>query len=232
MRVLALTVGHNEEKRYLKKMLQHTHQYVDGHFFYDDRSTDRTASIAAEYARTVIRPHDVSSFALNEGAFREAAWYQFEQRMVPEVGDWVLVIDCDEFLIVNGPLKGLIADVLERFVGIDLNIKEVFGRTEWDVPLVRIDRLWGTIHAPRLFRYQPNGSYAWGEVGVPAVPSYAQRGPWANTEDAFLAHYGYATQKDQETKYARYSGRGGHSNAHVQSILAPDKVLIPGDWVF
>jgi glycosyltransferase involved in cell wall biosynthesis len=236
MRILALTVGYNEEDRYLKKMLQHLHSQVDGQFFYDDRSTDKTPNIAANYGPVVIRPSIAPSFLENEGAFRESAWMEFEHHMNPELGDWVLVIDCDEFLISKEPLMNVIWDEVmlssvAPYIGFDLAIKEVFGLSQNGRPLVRVDRLWSTIHAPRLFSYEPHANYFHGEFGVPAVPQYVMRGPWQSTESCFLAHFGYAALRDRLAKYMRYNGRLGHSDAHVQSINDPHQILVQqDDW--
>jgi hypothetical protein len=116
-------------------------------------------------------------------------------------------------------------------VAIDLRIPEVFGFDENLTPLIRVDQLWATIHAPRLFAYQPGGQYATGVVGVPAVPSYVMGSPWDSTDEIVIMHYGYADPKDQLLKHMRYSGRGGHSSAHVESII-DDKVLEEWDGDF
>jgi hypothetical protein len=45
-------------------------------------------------------------------------------------------------------------------------------------------------------------------------------------------HYGYATEDDQKAKHERYTGRNGHLNAHVESIVAEDKELVPWKWPY
>ena len=241
MRLFGLTVGHNEADRYLVSMLTHYQDIFDDHFFYDDRSTDETAAIAHEFnCTTEIRPADYPSFIQNEGAFREMAWEAFERKVNPRPGDWVLVNDCDEVLVSQyGTDAFTIRQIVERTilaagtkVAINLNIPEVFGFDEELAPLVRTDRLWGTIHAPRLFAYRPGGTYRHGEMGVPAVPSYVMAGPWFSTDALALMHFGYADKGDQEVKYARYNGRTGHSNMHVESIAYEDKTLVGWDWPY
>lgn len=235
MRLFALTVGRNERYRYLAPMLAHMKGIVDGHFFYDDQSDDGTEKLAKlADCRVVSRRNVHASFVQDEGRFREDAWFDFESEMDPELEDWVLVIDCDEFLVNRGE-----TDVYKQVrweisvaetagaTAIDLAIPEVFGLDDDGTPLIRTDRLWGTIHAPRLFKYRHYGTYYHGEFGVPAVPNYVMGGqPWASSTHLALMHYGYAREKDQLAKYERYSGRAGHGDAHVQSIISPDKELV------
>lgn len=227
----ALTVGRNEQHRYLASMLAHTRAIVDAYFFFDDGSDDRTALIASEFDCLVAQRHpSVPSFEENEGAFRGAAWKLMEKAFAPEEGDWVLVVDCDEFLVAQtGAEPAIVRHQINADIGraaglgaIDLAIPEVFGFAVDDVPLVRKDRLWGTIHAPRLCRFQKGGAYPMLGYGVPAVPSYVMTRPWANSTSLALMHYGYARRSDQRSKYERYIGRTGHSNQHVESILSLD----------
>jgi hypothetical protein len=236
VRVYGLTVGRNEAQRYLIPMLMHATEVFDDVFFFDDQSTDDTPFIVSELnCSGMVRPDSVPSFHESEGGFRAGAWEAFEQSMQPRPGDWVMVIDCDEVLVswsgADGPA---VRESLEKViaaagghVGVTLDIPEVFGFDDEGYPLVRLDRLWGTIHAPRLFAYRPGGQYyQGGTYGVPAVPSYVMGGPWFGAGDTLkLMHYGYAEALDQEVKYKRYSGQGGHSNDHVESIVADDKVL-------
>lgn len=221
MRILGLTVGRNESGRYLESMLQAAGETLDDLFFYDDQSTDATPVIAAQYATLETRPHQVPSFIENEGRFRYAAWEAFENAMQPTSEDWVLVLDCDEVLVGGHGLctRHALEHVIggSRFGVIMLNIPEIFGYEE-QVPLIRTDRLWNTIHAPRLFRFRPNGRYVMGDLGVPAVPTYAM-GQFEDTDFLYLMHYGYADKRDHRVKYERYRGKLGHSNAHVNSIM-------------
>jgi hypothetical protein len=229
MRILGLTVGRNEVDRYLMPMLMHMRDVVDSHFFYDDLSEDDTAAVAAWGGCMVVqRPENEASFVQAEGAFRGQAWQAFERTMSPKVGDWVLVIDCDEALVSN--TENDVAFELRHVIlwsdktSIELSIPEVFGFTNDGVPRVRTDGLWGTISAPRLFRYHTDGQYYMGgagEFGVPAVPSYVMAASRGQTDRISLMHYGYADDRDKLDKFARYNARPGHNNQHVQSILGP-----------
>ncbi len=233
MRVLGLTVGRNEADRYLVPMLKHMGGVLDKHFFFDDQSDDRTPYLVAEYSQAYLvrRMDDEASFVENEGAFRAAAWQAFEAYLAPQVGDWVLVIDCDEVLVpreLTGQIEKfglakmtrtwLESAIYGTSAPIVLSIPEVWGFAEDGRPLIRNDGQWGNIFAPRLFPYQPGAAFAQGGFGTPAVPSYVQARQPAQTERLYLMHYGYADRRDWKAKYERYSGHLGHSNAHVESI--------------
>jgi hypothetical protein len=236
MRLLSLTVGRNEAYRYLYPMLMHASEIFDDSFFYDDQSDDRTVEFAEMANCTVVvRPDNRPSFIENEGQFRDDAWVAFENAIQPDLGDWILVIDCDEFLLSwEGADPRTVRSSLQKVVraaenasaiAVDLHFDEVFGVAEGDCPLIRKDREWGKIHAPRLFTYRPDGRYFHGKFGVPAVPSYVQSGRWFSADTISIMHYGYAEVADQEAKYRRYDGQTGHGDDHVQSIMSPDKTL-------
>ena len=101
-RLLGLTVGKNETMRYLMPMLAHSAYVFDEHFFYDDGSTDGTPEVASGLGCTVRhRPSNGCAFTEDEGTFRGEAWRSFEDAVGPEVGDWVFVLDCDEFIVTT-----------------------------------------------------------------------------------------------------------------------------------
>lgn len=214
--------------RYLESMLVHAANTLDQLFFYDDQSTDGTFDLASVYAETVSRPHEAPSFAQDEGLFRGAAWRAFEETMVPEPGDWVLVIDCDEQLVGDGrPTKEALLDVIcsADEGAVDLNVPEVFGFDQDGCPLVRVDGLWGTIHAPRLFTYRSGGNFSQGRFGVPAVPGYVMATHWETTDLISLMHFGYAAEEDRVAKWQRYRGQPGHNLDHVNSITTTRQMV-------
>ena len=237
MRIFALTVGRNEAHRYLIPMLVHSLEIFDDVFFFDDQSDDETVPIVAELnASGRIRPNSTPSFLDDEGAFRAAAFEAMEEDLGLQLGDWIFVLDCDESVVSEyGADPSAVRSCLEKIVvaagsqvAVQLTIPEVFGIDDDGVPLVRMDRLWNTIFAPRLFAYRPGAQFFQGpgQFGVPCVPTYVMANRnWFGTDLINILHYGYAEGADQVAKYNRYSMRPGHSNDHVQSILAPDKVL-------
>lgn len=234
MKLFAITVGKDETHRYLEPMLKHSLSFVDDHFYFDDESTDGSPELATKLgAYAVRRASHIPSFEENEGAFRGAAWSAFELAFKPDEGDLVLVIDCDETLVSD--IGTSPSELRSRLEGLDhqhsaymINFSEVWGFHDvLGTPIIRVDRLWDTIHAPRLFRYRHGAAYYPGDYGVPSVPMYVQQGPWGDSNGLHMLHYGYARQEDQIAKYNRYRGRLGHSSEHVNSIVAPDQIRIP-----
>jgi Glycosyl transferase family 2 len=230
--IYALTVGKNEECRYLQSFLENVGEWANYHFFYDDQSDDDTAELAQDWADVRIRPDGIPSFKDDEGMFRQAAWSTFETVMDPREGDWIFVIDCDEVVVgsTDRPIRESIEAVVNTVLygAVSIAFHEVFDVAEGGVPLLRIDGFWGQGFAPRLFSYQIGGIFHHGKVGVPAVPSYvmAQSGRWHQTNEISVMHYGYADKEDLIVKHSRYNGVPGHHPAHIASILAPP-VLAP-----
>jgi hypothetical protein len=230
MRLLALTVGRNEADRYLAQMLEHTASVVDAHFFMDDQSTDTTLDFATHWCETMVRPDGIPSFLEHEGRFRQFAYEQFEQRLNPEHGDWVLAIDCDEILVSDIGDHG--ADIragLNRAIALARNmnaivmpVPECFGFDDDGTPLCRTDGFWGGIRGTRLFRWQPDGTFRDKPMGSGSEPTYATRPP--RSEDSCgvsIMHFGYAIPADVKAKYARYNAtQHGHNDKHIQSIPA------------
>jgi glycosyltransferase involved in cell wall biosynthesis len=221
-------VACNEAGRYLDAVLASL-PTTSVHIF-DDRSTDETANIAEARGAVVTRRRSwQTSFLEHEGAFRECAWHAFEAALSPRVGDWVLAIDCDEFLVapinVEEALSLALSGADATWSGaVSLPIPEVF-EVRPDGPYVRVDGYWAGLSAPRLFRYQRNASFNCKKMGCGSQPTYVNRGHAIDSGGLALAHYGYATAEDRRAKYDRYMGlsnHGGHDHnpAHIHSILS------------
>lgn len=169
------------------------------------------------------REQDEPSFMEHEGRFRQAAWRSFESMVLPQVGDWVLALDCDEVMVADGALQDSIALAIEMAqeagaVGVDLPIPEV-----WDIvegkPWQRLDGYWAMLSAPRLFAYRPGGQFADRAMACGSVPTYVQEGHLSSqTYGLAVAHLGYIDPVDRVEKYERYVGRDGHGSGHVASI--------------
>lgn len=231
MASFALTVGRNEEGRYLRDMLANTRAFVDTHFFYDDQSADQTPIIAEKMGCTVVRrPDDVPAFMEHEGRFRAAAWRAFEAAIDPRAGDWVLVVDTDEFFYAPRPIGTLVVDdPATDPTAVMVPFAEVFG---WgaDGPLRRIDGLWGSVCGPRLFPYRPNNHFDdTKSMGSASNPSYVNVGRSTRVTDVGMVHFGYAREEDQAAKYARYASLAnhGHDPSHIHSILHGQRELVP-----
>ena len=224
MRLLAHLVARNEADRYLASVLaalptEHVH-------LYDDQSTDATVAVAeAAGAQVKVRPHRVPAFMEHEGAFRQAAWNSMVDTLRPEAGDWVLALDCDEFVVAEGgDVPGAIQEAILAAqeagnVGVRLPIPEVW-KLDDRGPWQRVDGYWAGLRAPRLFAYRMAGEFAQARLGCGSVPLYAVEGHLSrHTYGLAIAHLGYVDPSDRAHKYRRYAGRPGHSPKHISSIL-------------
>lgn len=237
MTIFALTVGRNEERRYLESFLRNVNGWADKHFFMDDDSTDETAAIAARWCQgTAIRSAhpEIPPMVVDEGLFRGGAWKVFEDYMRPVDGDWIFCIDCDQMLVsidgqsVRHSLESLLRSLTTEVA--ELHLIEIFGYDHDGTPMVRTDRLWGSIYTPCLFRYHQGGVFRTGRI-APGQPTYVWQTPWTRVNLLFVMHFGYADPEDWLVKYQRYTTEmvmtepGGHASDHVASIIAPDKTL-------
>lgn len=228
-KINALVVGRNEEHRWLQSSLTWNSQWFDRMLFFDDQSEDNTLQIASKIVSDVVsRSADTPSFLEDESQFRQAAWDSMQT--ITEKGDWVFVIDCDEFLIgSNGhDARHELQTIMEtarsvKKVSARIRIPEVWGI---DGGLQRrVDGYWNTISSPRFVEYKP-GTFDGNKMGCQPVPSYAVKSPLETISLVNLLHFGYADSQDREEKYRRYTQHGeGHSSEHVKSIMGKIKTV-------
>lgn len=220
MKVYALTVMKNEAHRYLANFLTHHAGMFDGHAFYDDQSTDQSVEMCeAAGGKVFVRIDSDPAFLEVESEFRNDAWNWMEDCFNPDVKDWIVVLDADEFL--TGPVNNMIekAMMLDSS-GISISVPEVF-TVDNGTPWVRTDGFWGDLRSTRVCRYQRPGQYAYKEMGASPVPEFANRWVYAPDQPTTPAilHYGYARHEDRLAKYERYKNLSGHNPAHIESIM-------------
>lgn len=221
MVIHALTVGHNESGRYLEDFLRWTNGFVESHLFYDDRSTDDTTAIAEQWCEVVVRDSDDPGFMDNEGIFRENAYRHLLGRASED--DWVLSLDCDEFLVGIPDERSALESVVSLALANDCDavhvpIPEVFS-LEGGVR-VRTDGWWGTLGGPRLFKLFPFREFNHSKMGGGSAPKSLTT--YANHDAKIhLLHFGYANLEDRLARYDRYSSlsNNGHNPKHIRSIL-------------
>lgn len=224
MKLLGLTVTRNECDRYLQSCLAWHVPIFDEHLVYDDCSTDETVSVVmGEKAAYTCRPEAVPAFMEHEGRFRQDSLLALEELYQPQAGDWVMVVDTDEFLVATREQLDRAIVLAERQGAKSIRIE----RPElWslDPPAERVDGFWGSIKCTRLFRWEPGGKIQDKAMGCGNEPTYINSAPIFNgVNGAFkLLHVGYVDAADRDEKYERYSSLNnhGHNNAHVESIVA------------
>lgn len=234
-RIVGHMVVRNELQRYLPDTLGWLQKEITPEVVvYDDQSDDGTFEFLEASSVTAIarRPDNVPSFAENESGFRRAAWEFLESAVRPKIGDWILVIDADEFLVLDH--RGQLLDRIETTIdaclasgyrAVNFTVREVFG-IDGISPMIRKDQYWDRIRACRLVRWGPDAQFLPVPEGGGSVPNN-----WQNwrfyAEDLSLLHYGYAREQDRQAKFDRYrtSPFGGHNPTHIASILRPGKLV-------
>jgi len=220
-------VGRNEEKRFLKEVLQRLSFQVDEIVFTDDCSEDNTYSIASDFCHTYKTPEP--TFQVHEGRLRSFAWSNLEKHARP--GDWVVAIDCDEMLFNVNDLTSL-------------NIKGVLSNSEkdvvnvrfyhmWNFSQYRVDKFWAPNNSSRIFRFISGGVFFDKALACGSEPTYVldwirQRNYWLDS-GLVMKHLGYIYDEDKNKKYERYSKLDGgkfHQINHINSILDNNPVLI------
>lgn len=206
----------NEADRYLLDCMKWNGEKLDDVFVYDDQSTDDTAQIARDCGAVVeVRRDEVIPFAVNEGAFRLAAWRAMEREMSPAIGDWIICLDADEFLIGDPP---------DFFVGrheqaLRVRVHECFGEDDAGYPKIRTDGFWGDIWGARFGRYLTGCAHTPEPLGGGSLPKELDDVA-VTTEGISILHYGYYEASDRDRKYHEYSANiGRHSRSHVDSIM-------------
>ncbi len=232
MTLHAVIVAHSEAHRYLQSMLSALP--TDSVHVYDDCSTDDTALLARKHGAVVTRRNTDKdpSFLDNEAAMRQVAWEAFERKLHPEEGDWVLALDCDEFLA--GPPDVQLFDVLLAGLSnclvstthVQIRVIEIFKTAPLESLssnrdfFERIDGFWPTQMATRLVRYQKGMKFDCSQNFSTSVPGNVGQTVTDVLEGITLAHMGYATEVDRNNKHLYYSKvLHGHNPAHIASIL-------------
>jgi hypothetical protein len=147
-------------------------------------------------------------------------------RLDPDRNTWIFAIDADECVVAEGDAR----EAIERNIilaersgaaSLVVPVPEFFGIATDGTPLQRVDGEWGKIAGTRLFRYHPGGRFSDRAMGCGAEPAYVAAHHRIQSTGLWLCHYGYADERDQAAKYARYSGLAdhGHLNSHVESIV-------------
>ncbi len=97
-RLIAMTIIKNEENNFLRPWLKNISSIVDYHVFVDDASTDNTPQIVREHLQNYpgqLHCRKTSIFRENEPALRAELWEHV--RHIARPGDWILIVDADEF---------------------------------------------------------------------------------------------------------------------------------------
>lgn len=230
MNTFALVVTRNEADRYLESCLAWHVPMFDGVLVYDDLSDDDTFNVVARSGASFTqRPDVVPTFMEHEAHFRQDSLDAMEILFEPNEGDWIAVVDADEFLVVDGASRfQAIKDLAQKADKEDCKSVLIPRPELWslDPPMERVDGFWGGIKCTRLYRWEPGGRLNDKAMGCGNEPTYVPKAPiYTAPHSLKMLHVGYVEEADRKEKYERYSGLAehGHNNKHIESILnTPD----------
>ncbi|MBL9077182.1 MAG: glycosyltransferase [Planctomycetes bacterium] len=183
-RISLCMIARNEE-RFLGECLRRARPAVDEIVIVDTGSTDRTVAIAESFGARVLHEPWQDDFAAPRNTALRAA-----------TGDWILVLDADEFLLDGGCER--IRELVESKVasGYHLHFTNLYGHGKTlGVMMVR------------LFRNLPGIAYE-GVIHEQVTPSLqrlaAERGLVLASADVEVEHHGYTDEvMDQRGKNER-----------------------------
>ena len=215
----------NEEKRYLKKMLEATLDYVDSYVIIDDVSTDNTVKLCEKILKN--KKHKIivnkKSMFSNEYLLREKQW----QETIQTNPDFILFLDADE--IFEDDMASKISYLLKNDE-VDTYSFRLYDM--WNETQYREDEHWNAhaIYRPFLVRYQPNFKYKFLKKN-----QHCGRMPYnvvnLNTVNSELRikHYGWADSAYRKAKFERYmqldpEGKDG-SLEQYKSIMDENPIL-------
>ena len=206
----------NEKNNYLKKWLDNVKQYADLHIIIDDASNDGTQQILEEYynnGNVVLNRNDYSLFKKNEPQLRNKLWQTIRQHA--EDGDWIIIVDADEFYFDLADKKQPLMKIKEDVVAIRL-------LDLWNEKQYRVDGFWSP-YFHRMFRFKNEDFGVEGEgLHKSPIPKYA-----CETNNVFMSdlrchHYSYLRDEDKKTKYDFYMNnvKDVFNLQHAKSIMA------------
>ena len=151
-RVIGITIIKNESQNYLNDWLNEIRKIVDYHIFLDDASTDNTPNIIRDHLKKYPGELHIlkqSLFKDNEPLLRSKLWNY--ARNVARDGDWILIVDADEFYDEN--LLSLKKKLLKnKYPNID--VVKVSCLDMWNATSYRVDGNWSPKKSDvRLIRY-------------------------------------------------------------------------------
>jgi glycosyltransferase involved in cell wall biosynthesis len=172
-------IGKDEEK-WVNMSLSEVKDIADEIIFCDCHSSDRTAELAARNGADVYEI-DFEDFAQARNESLERA-----------LGDWILVLDCDERLVNGDRIRKFLNYALPQSYTLRQNHLIVDGKKDCDTPI-------------RLFRNVPHYRYVGKihehceDLSDPTVLSKAIQ-PAFEIVDVDIAHYGYVHEQHRRKK--------------------------------
>jgi len=230
-RLIAITIIRDEENNFLNDWLQNIGQIADYHIFLDDASNDNTPEIVARHLEThpgELHRRKTSLFRENEPALRAQLW-DFARR-VARNGDWILIVDADEFYDEN--MRRLKKQLLRNKFP-DIDVVKVSCLDMWTRTSYRVDGHWSPVKSDvRLIRYR---NVPFGANGKNLhMPPYPASTDLTKNLDVYVpkVHLAYLRKSDRVRRYNFYKenvdpSMDKASYKHALSILDKGVQLNP-----
>jgi len=231
----AICMG-NEADKYLEEVLTDIDTYVDQMIIMDDATTDESNEIAHSFDKATVYRTEESSYATAEYMQKTRLWKEYLPRHV-QTGEWVLAIDCDEYIDPRWKTE------IDKWLGMEIFNTLTFRCIEaWGSrDMIRVDGTWSPVagkDTPLLARYLPQVNYVYEptKFHTRRIP-LNHPGPAMQTGYYFL-HLGWANDRDIKIKRRFY--KENHTDVkhlpliqHYQSMyeeptLMPLDTFIPG----
>ena len=221
-------IVHNEENRYLERVLNAAKKYADNFVIIDDASTDGTVALCEKILKD--KKHKIIKNTNNlfneEYKLRTLQW----KETIKENPDWILFLDADEEFEeeFNEKVKYLIENK-----DIDCYCFRLYDM--WDEEHYRFDEFWNpNTYRPFLMRYQPKYHYKFRKLNQHCGRMPANVLHLSYVESIYrVKHYGWMNPKDRKQKYERYlkldpDGNFGNKKQY-ESILDKNPHLVKFD---
>lgn len=229
MKLVSMSIVHNEVDRYLPLWLPHLLDFVDEVRIIDDGSTDSTSDFlqqaALEEPRVQVERLPVCQMFEHEGRARNLL-LDFAMVGRPTV---LLAIDADEFVTDPQAVRHAAEQELPNVWTLDM--EEVWKADPSNL-YTRQDGGWGTHKVPIMFRVPRqrvrrqwairDKQLACGREPV-AVRQHFRK---AVATGSSVLHFGWLREAERKARYDRYVEKDGgrfHASAHLHSIMFPDR---------
>ena len=199
-KIVVSMIVHNEEGRYLERVLENVKTFADSVLIIDDASTDNTVAICEDALKDF--PHKIiknkKSMFKTEYKLRLKQW-----KNALKMGcDWIYCIDADE--IIEDSFKEKLPYLLNNK---DVDVYNFRLYDMWNENEYRDDEYWcaHTRYMTFLVRFQPNFPYKFKKTNQHCgrFPKNLNKLRNANV-DVKVKHMGWARKEDREYKYKRY----------------------------
>lgn len=189
--LIAQMIVRNEEKRYLKQVLDSVSEFADKIVILDDCSTDKTPEICKSYPKVIFNQrHGRSLWATNEAKLRGELWKGVRR----EKPDWVITVDADE--LFDKSLKKRLPEIFNS----DFDVIAFRLCDMWTPTHYRIDGYWSPTFK-RLFRFKDKPFGLTGKFHCGPIPLYAQETNNCTCySDIRVKHFAWMTPEDRKAK--------------------------------